>query len=80
MVLAGSMTVLTSFVFIGFLLSIFGKYPNFASETILGKLFSIVLNTTEFTLVGSIFTLGVPYLIGAMLSVVFADAKTPSTK
>lgn len=66
MVLAGVLTVALTFVFLALVIGMFSA-PNNVAQAIMGIPF--------FWLAGSIFTLGVPYIIAAIASLFFVDEK-----
>jgi uncharacterized BrkB/YihY/UPF0761 family membrane protein len=72
MIFAGILTVALSFLFMGFLLGLFVALIN-------NRGFSVIFVTPFFFLFfGSLLTFGLPYLIGALLSLLFANDRLES--
>jgi flagellar biosynthesis protein FliQ len=73
MVVAGLITVILSLVLLGLFLGLFiGIMEGENVVQVLGNTLGMIATITVF---GSVFTLGIPYLFGALLSVPFSNSR-----
>jgi len=73
MIFAGLLTVLTSFLLLGLLLAVNEIFMRSDNTPLLRELAELPLDMAAFAVLVSIITLGIPYVIGAFTSVLFAE-------
>ena len=73
MVFAGLLTVLTSFLLLGFLLAVNEIIMRSDNTPLLRELAVLPLEMAALALLVSVITLGIPYLVGAVASVLFVE-------
>lgn len=78
MALAGSLTVLLGFIVIGFVMGLAMLLSEFGADPLSEQLLGVMGLTAVVVMFGSILTLGIPYFIGALLSVLFAEDRARS--
>lgn len=73
MVLAGFLTVVMAFAFIGLSVSILAALLPDSQDPLSEELLVILISAPAFIVFGSIFTLGVPHMLGIFMSLLFRD-------
>ena len=73
MIAAGVLTVLSAFLLLGLLLAIIEIVRRSDDSQLLHEFAELPMDILGVAILASIITLGIPYLIGAVISVLFAD-------
>lgn len=73
MIASGVLTVLAAFLLLGFVLAIIEVVMRSDDSPILNELAGLPLDIIGVAVLASIVTLGLPYIVGAVISVLFAD-------